>query len=135
MPATASDSRMIRLVSCTSAMSTSPGRLLTGNRHSAAQVGGWRLGEVSLRRQAMEEIDMAAHIMIEDRKIAAGHVGHGDLVGVGGQLVKNSTHRDDIVVRVRREADHPLAPRQLGAAPILAPSALNTSPLSAPGEP
>ena len=52
------------------------------------------------------------------------------------QLVQDAAHRDDVVVGVGREADDPLVPRAACDRPrILAPRALNTSPLSAPGEP
>ena len=62
---------------------------------------------------------MSANIVIEDGQVAARHVGDGDVVAVGDQLVEDPAHGDDVVVGVGREADDPLAPGQLGPAPDL----------------
>ena len=51
------------------------------------------------------------------------------------ELAEDAAHRDDVVVRVRREADRALPLGSLLLPRIFAPSALNTSPFSAPGDP
>ena len=86
-----------------------------------------------LSRQAAHEIHMPADVVIEDRQIAAGHVGDGDVVPVDHQLVKDATHRDDIVVRVRREAGDPFAARQLGATPYLGAKRVEHLPVQCAG--
>src|SRR4051794_28312671 len=72
-----------------------------------------------LRRQSRNEIEMPAHVVIEHRQISAGHVGNGDLIAVHRELVKDSPHRDDIVVWVGGEADDAGVSGQLGSAPNL----------------
>ena len=57
------------------------------------------------RRRALEEIDIATDVMVEDRDVAARHVRHDDVVVVLDELAENAAHRDDVVVGVRREAD------------------------------
>ena len=59
-----------------------------------------------------------------------------DLVLVLDELAEDAAHRDDVVVRMRREADRCVCPVGSLLLPrIFAPSALNTSPFTAPGDP
>ena len=67
-------------------------------------------------REAFEQVHMPPHIMIEHRNVAAGHVRNGDVVRVERELVQNATHRNHIVIRVRREHEAALAGRQFAAA-------------------
>ncbi len=62
---------------------------------------------------------MPSHVVVEDGEVAAGHVRDDDRVPVLHQLPQDSTHRDDVVVGVRRECDDALVARQLGSTPDL----------------
>ena len=75
----------------------------------AAQLGDALLVEPALPRQAADEVGVPAHVVVEHREVAAGHVGDGDRVPVEGQLGEDPAHRDHVVVGMGREADDPLA--------------------------
>ena len=70
----------------------------------------------SFGREPLEEVDVAAHVVIEHGDVAARHVRDDDVVVVLRQLAENAAHRDHVVVRMRREADDRAARRQLGLA-------------------
>ena len=138
MPATASVSRMIRLMSCTSGMSTSPGLLRARNSSTRAPSASTAsaLDDAARRAEPPQEVHVAAHVVVEHRDVAAGHVGDGDLVPVLDQLAEDPAHRDHVVVRDAARSRSPAGRAAASSVPrILAPSALNTTPFSAPGEP
>ena len=66
--------------------------------------------------ETFEEVHVSPHIVIEDGDISTRHVRDGDRVLVLDKLAQDAAHRDDIVVRVRRETDHALLAGQLALA-------------------
>ena len=72
--------------------------------------------EPAILLQPPQEVDVPPNVVVEDRDVAAGHVSHQHLVVVLDKLAKDAPHGDDIIIRVRREADRPLAPGQLALA-------------------
>jgi hypothetical protein len=66
--------------------------------------------------QAFEEVHVTAHVMIEHGDVAAGHVRHRHLVFILHKLAEDATHRNHVVVGVRRKANDLLASRQLALA-------------------
>ncbi len=50
---------------------------------------------------ALDEVEMAGHVVIEHRDVPARHVRDDDLVFVFPQLAQNAAHRDDVVVGMR----------------------------------
>ena len=120
MPATASASRMIRLMSCTSSMSTSPGRLPPGiARPGSSSSVDRALRDAALAGHAGQEVEVAPDVVVEDRDVAAGHVRDGDRVPVLDQLAEDAAHRDHVVVGMGREADDRAAAAAAWTAPDL----------------
>ena len=114
MPLTASASRITRLMSWTSGVSTSPGCLAARKlaaRIAASAAAVARLRPVPAAPSRAEEVEIAPHVVVEHGDVAARHVGDDDLVLVLDELAQDAAHRDHVVVRVRREADDPLAAR------------------------
>ena len=132
MPDTASASRMIRLMACTSGMSTWPGSFDSRNRSTLSTRTSFA-ADAAILVDAAQKIDVLPHLVIEHRDVAGGHVGDDDVVVVLVELAEDAAHRDDVVVGMRREADDDL--RQLALPRTFEISALNTSPLSGPADP
>ena len=63
----------------------------------------------------LDELEVAAHILVEDGHRPVGHVGHRDVVAVADERVQHAAHRDHVVVRVGAEDDHALLLGQLVA--------------------
>ena len=93
--------------------------LLHAGTHGAA--GSLERGRVQPERcgGALDEVEMAGHVVIEYRDVPARHVRHDDLVFVFPQLAQNAAHRDDVVIRMGREHEYALVRGQLGASPNL----------------
>ena len=81
--------------------------------HLAAEILHARVVDPVLRSKTLEKVHVPSHVMIEDRDVAAGHIGDDHLVLVLHELVEDTAHRDDVVVRVRRKADDALMRGQL----------------------
>jgi hypothetical protein len=77
---------------------------------------GRRLGDAELEAGAPDEIHVPAHFVIEHGDVPRGLVCDEDVIAVLVELVQDAAHRDDVVVRMRREHDDPLTGRQLAAA-------------------
>jgi hypothetical protein len=117
MPLTASASRMTRLMSCTSGMSTSPGCLSARQSCTrAAKLAQPRPPTCALAVEPQHEVDVAAHVVVEDGDVAARHVGDGDRVVVLDELVQDARPSRSRRRRVRREADDLALARQLALA-------------------
>ena len=52
-------------------------------------------------RQALQEVHVAAHVVVEDRDVSARLVRDHDLVPVLDELPEHSAHGDDVVVGMR----------------------------------
>jgi hypothetical protein len=70
--------------------------------------------DAPFRRESLEKIQVATNVVVEHSDVAARHVRDRDVVVVLRHLAQNAAHRDDVVVRMRREADHLAADWQLG---------------------
>src|SRR5688500_14846842 len=55
----------------------------------APQLDRGDLRDVALAGQPADEVDVTAHVVVEDSEVAARHVGDSDLITVGGQLVED----------------------------------------------
>ena len=73
---------------------------------------------------AADEVEVAPHLVIEDRDVAGGLVRDRDLVPVLVQLAQHAAHRDHVVVGVRAEHDDPAPARELALAPDLGDQAV-----------
>ena len=101
---TASDSRIRRLIACTSATSMSPADFAVSaafDTSDECRDGG--LSRDVAPGQSREEVEVAADIMIEDRDVATRHVGDRDDVLVLDQLPEDRHPWRSRHHRVRRE--------------------------------
>ena len=62
--------------------------------------------------QSHQKIHVSAHVVIEHRNVAARHVRHADVIVVLYKFAQNATHRNHIVVGMRRKTNHALVARQ-----------------------
>src|SRR4029077_2271288 len=61
-----------------------------------------------------EEIDVPTNVVIKNGDVAARLVCNRNLVLVFDELAQDAAHRDDVVIRMGREANDALVRRQLG---------------------
>src|SRR5439155_1608013 len=78
-----------------------------------AHAPGGRAVEPQRLRRPLHEVEVAHHVVIENRDVPARHVGDDGRVLVLPQLAHDPAHRDDVVVGMRRKDQHPPARRQL----------------------
>src|SRR5688500_6516434 len=81
--------------------------------HALRELRDFRVANLAVVLQTDHEIDIAAHVVVEDGDVPAGHVRNDELVLVLHQLPENTAHRDDVIIRVRREDDDARAAREL----------------------
>ena len=98
-----------------------------------AHAPGGRAVEPQRLRRPLHEVEVAHHVVIENRDVPARHVGDDGRVLVLPQLAHDPAHRDDVVVGMRRKDQHPPARRQLGPPADLARQAVEHHPVDRSG--